>query len=728
MKPRIQPFLRVSTAFAAAAAIVHNAQAADFTWGGGDGNWSDSNWNPGPVSGPTSGSDTATINSGTVSLNVGGMNIGSLTLGTGGALNAFNWNGANTYTAYNSLLLQGGTIDGIGNYQNWGAGILKNVTVSGSSPSTISASSFFNLNGTEGSSSVFDVADVTSDATADLNVTARLADVSAGSSWVAAALVKNGAGTLRLTAINDYTGGTTVNGGTLVLDGGTGGNARIRGALTVNTGATVTFANDDGTGLGWNGAAKLTSLTINDGTVSAPGIMHVWNLSGGITMTGGTLQSNGGVSDANGPQMEWINSDVTTLASANTAILGGRIRMRADGGAPGIIFDVADGSAVTDLLVSAAITEASGGRSITKNGAGTMKLTGYNTYTGATTVNAGTLELNGASGGWGLIRGAVTVNSSGTLALTGGDGTGFGWNSPISSLTVNGGAVNASGGAHIGFGGYTSVALNGGGTISGNWQWNGDSGVGFSSSGDSTNTISGNLTLRPDSGANHTFNVADGAAAVDLQITGNLSDQSPEIWWVSASNLVKSGNGTLVLSGNNSYDGATTVSAGRLVVNGNISTSSTTVQAGATLGGSGTVGAVTVQTDGIFAPGNSPGTLTLTGDLTLNSGSISDFEINSFSLGNYDLAIAAASGTQNVSFNGILNLLFQSGFNTVGSIKIFDFDGYSGAFTSIVPTGLASGFTASFDDATGIVTVVPEPAAALLGGLGMLCLLRRRRA
>ncbi|MEI6176853.1 MAG: hypothetical protein WCS43_08175 [Verrucomicrobiota bacterium] len=84
-----------------------------------------------------------------------------LTLGGGATFNAYNSNGANTYTTYNNLLLQGGTINGGGNWQNWGAGVLKTVTVSGPSASTISASSFFNLNGTGASSSVFDVADVT---------------------------------------------------------------------------------------------------------------------------------------------------------------------------------------------------------------------------------------------------------------------------------------------------------------------------------------------------------------------------------------------------------------------------------------------------------------------------------------------------------------------------------------------------------------------------------------
>lgn len=195
--------------------------------------------------------------------------------------------------------------------------------------------------------------------------------------------------------------------------------------------------------------------------------------------------------------------------------------------------------------------------------------------------------------------------------------------------------------------------------------------------------------------------------------------------------LTKSSSGTVTLSGVNSYTGATTVSAGKLVIDGNISTSMTTIEANGTLGGSGTLGALTVGSGGTLAPGSSAGTLTFTGDLTLSSGSVSDFEINTLSLGNYDLALATAAGTQTGTFNGgILNLFFQSGFSATGTVKIFDFDAYAGGgFSSVAATGLASGFAASFDATNGTVTVIPEPnTAALLGGFGTLALLRRRRA
>ncbi len=589
-------------------------------------------------------------------------------------------------------------------------------------------------------------------------------------------LLHSGSGTLILAANNTHTGGTAVNGGKLVLFANSGTGC-LRGALTVNAGATVETTGD-GTGLGW--LDQISSVVINGGTLTSSGISHIWNIPGGITMSGGTLQSNNGTSNPNGPQLEWNRSSVTTLASADTATIGGRIRIRGDAGYTAVSFNVADGAAATDLLVSAAITEASPVLGITKSGAGKLTLTGSNNQSGATTVNAGTLvaetagtlgsgnlivgtgatceirntagaiadtalffltgtgkltlasgvaetvrqlfnngvmqpagtytsassfitgsgslivtegavlgngvwtsltngnwstagnwqnsmvadgadatatfaqatgvtvtldgnrtlgglsfansdytltgntltlattlgssnlqvsgsgvtatigssiagsstltkigsgtlkltninshiggtavnegtlELAGASGGNSLVSGHVTVNSGGVIALSGGDGTGFGWNNPISSLTINGGAVNASGSSHLGFGAYATVALNQGGAIAGNWQWNGDGLLGFTSSGDATNTISGLLNLRSDAGANHTFNVADGAASVDLQINANLSDQYPEVWWLAASNLIKTGAGNAVLAGSNSHDGVTDIVGGML--------------------------------------------------------------------------------------------------------------------------------------------------------------------
>jgi autotransporter-associated beta strand protein len=91
--------------------------------------------------------------------------------------------------------------------------------------------------------------------------------------------------------------------------------------------------------------------------------------------------------------------------------------------------------------------------------------------------------------------------------------------------------------------------------------------------------------------------------------------------------MTKSGQGTLTLSGTNSYSGTTAVEAGTLVVNGSITNSATTVQSGAVLGGSGAVGATTILSGGTIAPGESPGTLTNIGNLTWSGGGSYDWEI-----------------------------------------------------------------------------------------------------
>lgn len=97
-----------------AIAFVTSAQAADYTWGGGTGNWNDANWNPGPVTGPITAGNTATITNGTVTLNVDGPgNLDSITLGSGGQINMYNGDGGiNAYQGLGNLILQGGIVNG----------------------------------------------------------------------------------------------------------------------------------------------------------------------------------------------------------------------------------------------------------------------------------------------------------------------------------------------------------------------------------------------------------------------------------------------------------------------------------------------------------------------------------------------------------------------------------------------------------------------------------------
>lgn len=91
--------------------------------------------------------------------------------------------------------------------------------------------------------------------------------------------------------------------------------------------------------------------------------------------------------------------------------------------------------------------------------------------------------------------------------------------------------------------------------------------------------------------------------------------------------LVKEGASTVTIEGLNTFTGATDISAGKLIVNGDISSSAVTVRSNAVLGGSGVVGSAVIENGGVIAPGNSPGSITNIGNLTWSGGGFYDWEI-----------------------------------------------------------------------------------------------------
>jgi autotransporter-associated beta strand protein len=210
-------------------------------------------------------------------------------------------------------------------------------------------------------------------------------------------VVKNGTGTVTFSQKQTYTGGTTVNAGTLALTIG-GSQGALNGVLTINPGATVQSGIKDTFGYG-GGTNQVNVLNVNGGTVNHTSNDNLTLWAETINMTGGLMQATGGTSS----QLDFGNGSVlNVLASPDVAtIAGNKFNMRQDVN----LITVADGAAPVDLLVSAPITSDTATRGLTKAGPGTMVISSTSTYGGPTTVNGGTLNVSGSIAG----SGGVTV-------------------------------------------------------------------------------------------------------------------------------------------------------------------------------------------------------------------------------------------------------------------------------------------------------------------------------
>ena len=263
-----------------------------------------------------------------------------------------------------------------------------------------------------------------------------------------AGLTKAGSGTLTLTGVNTYTGGTTVNNGTLALGGPTGPTGTIRGTLTINSGAKVTLNVADVIGYSNAGSTSYVSqININGGTIDNA-VSGNNAYTSNFTLTGGIMSSTGG-----GKFHFNTGYGITTLASANTSTISAGIELR---NSNNMSYFVAEGAAASDLVVSGAIVGTGGG--ITKSGAGTMVLSGTNTYTGATAISAGTLKLDFSASGAPTTNIINNTANSSALAFSGGKLLVVGKDSTTNSQQFNG--VSASGAGQIQFTSGTSGTLN----------------------------------------------------------------------------------------------------------------------------------------------------------------------------------------------------------------------------------------------------------------------------
>jgi autotransporter-associated beta strand protein len=210
----------------------------------------------------------------------------------------------------------------------------------------------------------------------------------------------------------------------------------------------------------------------------------------------------------------------------------------------------------------------------------------------------------------------------------------------------------------------------------------------------------------------HTLSVGSNNLSTNFSgVIRNGSRFGPE----PTGSLTKIGPGTLTLSGANTYTGATTINAGKLAVDGSI-TSAVMVNNGGTLSGSGTTRSLTVNSGGIVAPGGSQ-TLHINGNYTQNAGGVLKIEVagsDPSASGRLDITgSAAVAGTLEVRFlNGLLPVSGQV-------IKVLNVAGaFAGAFGQIIFPDLRAGFQfqAEFDNGTYQITALNDgvPATGFL--------------
>lgn len=421
----------------------------------------------------------------------------------------------------------------------------------------------------------------------------------------AGTLTKLGTGTLSLTGANLLSGAVSVTAGTLQIgNGGTTGSIGT-GAVTNNATLAINLASDitlaqliTGTGalrkLGSGVATVTTNLSLGSATVEAGTLALSGSntFTNGITVAGGTLR----------------------LLSANAA-----------GGATGVIrttgsvVDYADGidmatpitlaSNTTQLQVltgsatqSGVISEQDGARPLEKIGAGTLTLSGANTYSGGTTISAGRLNV-ASDGNLGATAGGITLGSA-TLGTTATFGSARGVTlTGAATLDVASATALTLTGAVSGTGSLTKTGL-GQLFISGNNNYSG------------TTTVSGGVLVVGTGGT--TGSVGTGNLINGATVRFNRSNDFTVANAISgAGNLVKEGSGTLTLAGANNFTGGLFISAGNLVL------------------ASATGGAINAAgTGGIIMSGNTTLQASVSGSLS-----------NNVTFGNGSATVAAATGT-----------------------------------------------------------------------------------
>ncbi|TWD48950.1 outer membrane autotransporter protein [Agrobacterium vitis] len=403
----------------------------------------------------------------------------------------------------------------------------------------------------------------------------------------------------------------------------------------------------------FGGTAGTVTIDNTFGAVSAPGLQFMvdgYNLTGGqLTLAAPSGQTPIRVGDGTSSGASFvatISSDITgttglektdlgTLIltglnsyTGGTTVTQGTLQIGNGGTSGSILGDVVN-SGVLAFNRSDAGTYAgslSGSGIFNKLGSGTLTLTGTNTYTGNTNVNAGTLIVGGgqaigdtsavsvANGARLTVQSNETVGSiagAGNITLAGAKLTAGGNN----SSTIYSGVIDGSGGlVKTGSGVLVltgTSSYTGGTTIAEGTLQIGNGGTTGSIIGDVVNN------------ANLVFNRSD-----NYVFNGSVS---------GTGSVTFKGGGKVVFS--SPYNGAVSVEDSFTQLQlGTVTASPFTVNAGGVLGGTASIGGLVINSGGTAAPGYSPGTLTVNGPVTFNSGSI--YAVDVTPQGAHDLIIA----------------------------------------------------------------------------------------
>jgi autotransporter-associated beta strand protein len=517
------------------------------------------------------------------------------------------------------------------------------------------------------------------------------------------ALTKNGTGKVTISTANTYSGGTTLNSGTLVINNaaaiGTGALTIAGGTLDNTSGAAITLSNNNTQN--WNGSFAFTGtndLNLGTGAVAL-------GVSPTVTVNGGTLTVGGAIGGGFG----LTKAGAGTLALTGASTYSGGTTLNAG-----------------TLLVQGSSTPTSGTVASGPLGTGTLTLNGGTfgfvagasytiannvSVTGATNIEVATGTNEVLNGNWSG-SGNLTLLQNGAVGQWqfGGDNSGY-----TGTFTQNGG--------------NTSLAFNSAsaGSAGAAWVFNNNlnqrTRLNFGAGTINFGSLAGNGSIANVAGSGKST-VSVGALNSSTTFSGILGGSSPGQGQNIA--LVKVGTGVLTLSGANTYTGGTMIDGGTLRVNGSLATTDALDFAGtgSTLAGAGTVGAVTLESGNFLAPGNGTtaiGTLTAN-SLTLNGG---DFV--------FDL-----SSSDNTS-----DLIVVTGALTDGGTAYtFDFSGGAAGQTYTLLTFGSTNFAdASKFSSTGVsgtfalnsgsltFTAVPEPGvvALLTVGLGSVMFAARRK-